>query len=379
MEVLSLRGLNRALLARQMLLERRETSALSVVDHLVGLNAQDPDPPYIGLWSRITGFETDDLTRLLYERTVVRGSLYRGTQHMVTADDYLWLRPLLHPMLVRLQKNAFKTTDGIALDELVGTARTLLGQGELTRPELGRTLAERWPDGDPVELARSIQFLTAVVHPPPDGTWAWRSKTPFVLAEQWLGRPLADEPSAARLILRHLAAFGPATVRDVQAWSGLTRLREVMEELRPGLRVFRNESGRELFDLPDAPRPGPDVEAPVRFLAALDNVLLGHHDRSRVVNDEQRKHVFLEAAMTVDGFVRGLWRIRRDKGRATVVVRLFEPLSGQDRDAVTEEGLRLLRFAARESGEHDLVFQPIDAPWPDKTPWNCSYRPPVAS
>ncbi|APU16493.1 winged helix DNA-binding domain-containing protein [Actinoalloteichus fjordicus] len=361
MTLLTRRALNRATSARQFLLARTSASAPEVIEHLVGLQAQDPDPPYLGLWSRLTAFELDHLTRLLDERTVVRATLFRGTQHLVTAEDYRWLRPLLQPMLARWQRGAFgRATAGLDLAELAATARVFLGHDVVTRPVLGRALAEKWPGRDPVGLARSVQGLLPVIHPPPDGTWRRRGATPFVLAEHWLGRSLADAPEPARLIQRYLAAFGPATVKDVQAWSGLTRLREPVDDLRPRLRVFRDEAGRELFDLPEAPRPDPDVPAPVRFLAALDNVVLAHTDRSRMMTDDRRRHVIVEAAVTVDGFVRGVWSIRREGGLATLDVRLFAPVTSAEETALTEEGARLLRFAAAEEGRHDIRFRPVD-------------------
>ncbi|MGH1564310.1 winged helix DNA-binding domain-containing protein [Mumia sp. DW29H23] len=373
-ESLSNRQLNRATLARQLLLEREARSAEEVIGHLVGLNAQDPEPPYVGLWSRIRDAQPDALETLLHDRTVVRGSLFRGTQHIVLARDYWWIQELLRPMLVRVQRNAFgRATSGIDPEELVATAHSLLADGPLTRPDLGRALAEKWPDRDPMALARSVQFLTTVVHPPPDGTWEWRGKTPFLSAARWLGAPPEDAPDdpAQRLVLRYLAAFGPASTRDVQAWSGLTGLRHAIAELRPRLQVFRSEEGRELFDLPDAPRPDPDVDAPVRFLAPLDNVLLAHHDRNRVVDDEQRRHTFLEAAMTLDGFVHGLWRVRHVDTTATLIVRVFQPVPKRAKDEVISEGLKLLRFVALRADEQDVRFHEIDSPWPPGTPWSC--------
>ncbi|WP_101788249.1 winged helix DNA-binding domain-containing protein [Nonomuraea indica] len=357
MDTISRRSLNRATLERQLLLRRVDGPALDVVERLTGLQAQDPDPPYVGLWSRVSGFRHDDLTRLLYERSVVRATLFRGTQHLVPAADYLWLRPLLQPMLERWQKGAFgRATAGVDLAELAGTASALIGAGTLSRPELGRALAARWPGRDPVALARSVQGLLPVVHPPPDGTWGRRGTTPFALAHHWLGEPLPATTSPGDLVLRYLAAFGPASVKDVQAWSGMTRLREVVEGLRPALRRFRGEDGAELWDLPDAPRPHPDTPAPVRFLAALDNVVLGHADRSRLMTAEQRPYIVVDAALTVDGFVRGLWTVRRAKGVATLVVRLFAPLSGAEETEVAEEGGRLLRFAAGDAPSHDVRF-----------------------
>ena len=374
MQVLTRRELNRATLTRQLLLARADRTPLSVVEHLVGLNAQDPDPPYIGLWGRLTRFDVDDLTGLMTDRSVVRCTFLRGTQHTVTASDYLWIRPLLHPMLERLQRSAFRrATEGLDLPALLAEARGVIRSGDaVTRPQVGRALAALHPGRDPAALARSAQFLLSVLHPPPDSTWGRRGPTPFVLAEDWLGAALDEHAPVERLVLRYLAAFGPATVRDIGAWSGLTRLREVVDGLRPRLATFRDESRRELVDLPDAPRPSGDVEAPVRFLAALDNVLLGYHDRSRIVTDEQRRHVFLEASLTVDGFVRGLWRIRRHAGTATVVVRLFRGLSAAERDAMTAEALALARFAAPDADAHDVEELGLDAPWPSDTPWDCS-------
>ncbi|MFC7876976.1 winged helix DNA-binding domain-containing protein [Isoptericola sp. NPDC057391] len=372
--VLALRELNRATLARQLLLARADRSPLSAVEHLVGLNAQDPDPPYLGLWSRLARFDLQDLTALMTDRSVVRGTFLRGTQYTVTAGDYLWIRPLLQPMLERLQRSAFRrATEGLDLPALLTEAREVIRSGdEVTRPQVGRALAALHPGRDPAALARSAQFLLPVLHPPPDSTWGRRGPTPFVLAEDWLGSALDAHAPVERLVLRYLAAFGPASVRDVTAWSGLTRMREVVDGLRPRLATFRDPSGRELVDLPDAPRPSGDVEAPVRFLAPLDNVLLGHHDRTRIVTDEQRSHVFLEAAVTVDGFVRGLWRIRRRAGTATVVVRLFRSLSAAERDALTAEAVALARFVAPDADAHDVAELEVDAPWPPGAPWDPS-------
>ncbi|MET8608532.1 winged helix DNA-binding domain-containing protein [Streptomyces rubiginosohelvolus] len=362
MALLTRRSLNRATSQRQLLLERTGLPALEVTERLVGLQAQDPDPPYIGLWSRVEDFRLDDLTRLLYERQVVRATLFRGTQHLLSTEDYLWVRPLLQPMLDRWQKGAFgKFTAGLDLAEIAAFSREFIGEGTVTRVELGRALVERWPGTDKVGMARSVQGLLPVVHPPPDGTWGKRGATPFALADHWLGRsPAVEEQAARKLVLRYLAAFGPATVKDVQAWSGMTRLREVVDGLGSQLVLHRNEAGQDLYDLPDAPLPDPDTPAPVRFLAALDNVVLSHFDRSRMMDEVVRKHIVVEAAVTVDGFVQGLWHIRQEKTGATLVVKLFRPLTGTEGEAVMEEGGRLLRFAADKAERHDIEFRPVD-------------------
>jgi hypothetical protein len=232
-DVVGRRALNRATLARQLLLGRRDLPVVEAVERLAGLNAQDPEPPYLTLWARLAGFERDALTRVLEDRSVVRGSLLRGTQHMATAADYLAWRPLLQPLLERGRRTFARATAGIDPDELAATARRLLAARPLTRPVLGRLLAERWPGHEPGPLAWSAQCLLPLVHPPPSGTWGVRGPTPFVLAESWLGRPLATPSSPRNLIERHLAAFGPASVADIQAWCGLTRLRGPVEQLAP--------------------------------------------------------------------------------------------------------------------------------------------------
>jgi len=163
------------------------------------------------------------------------------------------------------------------------------------------------------------------------------------------------------LVTRYLAAFGPATVADIQAWSGLTRLKEVVERLRPRLRAFRDESGRELFDLPDAPRPNPDMPAPVRFLPEFDNVLLSHADRSRIISEEHRKQVFtvngqVRGTILIDGFVNGMWKITQAKGEATLSIESFGHLSKKDRTSLTEEGLRLLNFVAHNVERREIRF-----------------------
>jgi hypothetical protein len=165
------------------------------------------------------------------------------------------------------------------------------------------------------------------------------------------------------MILRYLAAFGPATVMDVRTWSGLSGLREVMERLRPRLRTFRDETGRDLFDVPGAPLPDPDTPAPPRFLPDYDNVLLSHSDRTRVIAEEDRKRLMTPngvgpGTVLIDGFVGGTWRITRQRDKATLQVRPFGRLSRRDRSTVEEEGSRLLAFAAAEAGNRDVVLNP---------------------
>jgi len=358
--VLTRRALNRTTLSRQALLERAATPALDMVGQLVAVQAQEPDAPYLGLWTRLEAFAHDELARLLEDRRVVRSTVLRGTQHLVRGDDYLWLRPLVQPVLERVWRGTLgRRTDGVDPAELATAARGLLAGRTLTRSQLRGLLAERWPDRDRQALAWAAQALVPVVHPPPAGTWGRRGAVPLALAEEWLGRPLAA-PAPEELLRRYLAAFGPASVADVQAWSGLTRLGEVADRLGGRLRSFRDQAGRELLDLADAPLVDPGVPAPVRFLPEFDNLLLGHADRSRVLGDEHRDLVVRGlAAVLVDGFARAVWSIAREPGTATLVVEALDGrLPAADRAAVTEEGARLLAFAAADATRHDIRFAP---------------------
>jgi hypothetical protein len=360
-DVLSTRALNRATLERQMLLERSELPVLEAIERLIGLQAQLPNPPYIGLWSRLTGFEKDGLTRLMMRKRVVRSTMMRGTQHLVTARDYLQLRPVLQPMLERICRGNFgRRMVGIDGAELLETGRALLATTPRTVTELRALLLERWPEGDPDALGFSLQFLLPLVHVPPRGTWGRGGAVPATLAESWLRRPLSDDRSPDELIVRYLGGFGPASVADVQAWSGLTGLRTAMERLRPQLRVFHDESGRELFDLPDAPLPDADTPAPPRLLPEYDNLLLSHADRTRVISDEHRKVLWtkngLLASALVDGTVAATWKIVRDRKSATLTIDALRRIARKDRAELVEEAERLLAFTDAELSVRTVRF-----------------------
>jgi Winged helix DNA-binding domain len=354
------RMLNRATLQRQWLLDRPERPVLAAVRHLVALNAQNPNPPYLTLWSRLRTFDLAALTSLIERRDVVRSSLLRGTQHLSAATDYRWLRPLLHPVLVRGWRGAFgRQLTGVDLADVAAVAeRALRAAGTLTRPQLRDVLVEHWPEHDPLALGWSVQALLPVVHPPPPGLWNMGGATRFALAEEWLGVAMAADPGPDELVRRYLAAFGPATVKDVQAWSGLTRLREVVDRLRPTLRIFRSEDGAELFDLADAPLPAPDVPAPVRLLPDFDNLMLAHADRRRVMTDAQRRRVCAGAAtaatVLVDGSVAGIWTLRRDDEQVVMDVEPLATLSAADRSAVAHEAHRLLEFVHPDLQHRDV-------------------------
>ena len=365
-EVLGLRALNRALLERQMLLGRQKLSAFDAIEHLAGMQAQAPKDPYIGLWTRLEGFRHDELGRLILDRRVVRGPLMRTTVHLVSARDCLEVRPLVQPVLERVFRGQFgRALAGVDLGEVVAAGRTLLDQRPRTRAELRPLLKERWPDHDAGALAHAIGYLVPLVQIPPRGVWGESGQATLALTENWLGRPLDPEPSLDGLVVRYLAAYGPASVKDAQAWCGLTRLREVLESLRPRLRVFRDEHGQELFDLPEAPRSDSDTPAPPRFLPEYDNVLLSHADRSRIYNGGYRapphagKGGFIGNVL-VDGFFRATFTLTRQRGGATLLITPFARVSREDADSLMSEGARLLTFVAADAKTHDIQFAPAE-------------------
>jgi DNA glycosylase AlkZ-like len=368
-DTLNLRALNRALLARQHLLrpvplppgEGRAQAVIGMVEHLAGLQAQAPFPPYYGLWSRLAGFQPADLAELLVSRQVVRIALMRGTIHLVSARDCLMLRPLIQPVLDRALPAIFgKRRAEVDTGALAEAGRELVDAEPRTFSELGALLSPRWPGHTPAALAQAVRALVPLVQIPPRAVWGAAGQALHTSAESWLGRCLDPSPSPELMVRRYLTAFGPASVADVQTWSGLTRLAEVIDRVRPSLRTFRDEQGRELFDLPDAPRPDPATPAPVRLVAEFDNLVLSHADRARVISDEGRQRMatpngIFPGTVLVDGFAAGMWRITRLRGTAVLTVELFGPLAPADRDAVATEGGRLLGFAAAGAA-HEIRF-----------------------
>ena len=362
-DVLSTRALNRATLARQMLLGREKTTALLAVERLVGMQAQLARPPYIGLWSRVAGFQAEDLTRLVRARKVVRGTLMRVTLHLVSTKDYLGLRPLLQPMLSAGFRTALKDRiPGLEVEPVVAAARACLEERHCTFNEVRAVLGKRWPKFDERALAYAVRTHLPLVQVPTDTAWGWPGAAAFALAESWIGRPMPKGWDARTLVLRYLAAFGPAGPRDAEMWSGLGRLRDAFEALRPRLRVFHDEKGRELFDLPKAPRPPEDRPAPPRFLPDYDNVMLAHVDRTRIVPAVHKAklattNLRVVATFLVDGFVAGAWRIERARTAAALELEPFEPLSRTARAELTAEGTGLLRFAEPDARSFEVRFR----------------------
>ncbi len=359
--VLDQRALGRATLERQLLLRRSGLSPLEAVEHLVGMQAQSPNAPYVGLWSRLESFDPDDLARAILDRHAARAPLMRATIHLVSARDCLALNPLTQPVLARaFSSQAFaRDLDGVDPVEVVIAGHELLAKQPHTRAELGELLADRWPGRDPASLALAVTYLMPVVQVPPRGVWGSSGLARWATMDSWLGGP--DGPpnlSRDEVVMRYLGAFGPATIADVRTWSGFTGLREVIDRLRPRLRTFADEQGRELFDLPDSPRPDPETPAPPRFLPEYDNLLLSHADRSRVIAEDDRRRVFGKGAVLMDGYVRGAWRIARAGQAATLAIEPFTGLPEADARLIIEEAERLLGFVARGAQSLDVQMLP---------------------
>ena len=354
-EVLSQRGLNRATLARQHLLERTPARAIDAIEHLGGMQAQAPLAPYVGLWTRLRDFAPDELSALTDQRQVVRLHLMRNTVHLVSARDCLDWRALFYPLHAAEFSAHFRHRTGeVDRDALLRLAKRLLEEQPRTRGELGQLLAEHWPGADPGALAYAATHHIALCQVPPRGIWGKNGPAVWAPVETWLGRPLRSVPVDA-LVSRYLGAFGPATVADIQVWSGLTRLRKVAERLP--LRRFHGEAGQLLYDLPDAPRPAADLPAPPRFLPEYDNLLLSHKDRTRVIPGNRPVPLppgngATAGTFLVDGLWQGTWQVRDQSLR----IQPFINLRPADRDPLLAEAAQLRAFVAPRS-EHDIILE----------------------
>ncbi|HCT81476.1 MAG TPA: hypothetical protein DGT23_33875 [Micromonosporaceae bacterium] len=355
--MVSIRALNRATLDRQLLLRRHLMPAAEAIEQLAGIQAQAPLSPYVGLWTRLEGFTHDELSSLVLDRQVVRGPLMRATVHMVTARDYLKLRPVTQLVLDRSYSGQpfNKKLAGLNREEILTAGRKLLEEQPRTRPELSKLLGELWPGIDQASLGHLIGYLVPVIQMPPRGVWGMTGQPLLTLASSWLDAKVSLEPTPKLLeemVLRYLAAFGPATVMDAQMWSGLTKLREVVDRL--GKRIVRLPG--DYLDLPDVTRPAEDIAVPIRFLPEYDNLLLSHADRSRFIEDGRRVPLppgngSSYGTVLVDGFYRADWRL--EKGGVLVVEPFAKTGKGQQ-NAIVKEGLALLDFAAGKSTTRDV-------------------------
>ncbi|HWI74532.1 MAG TPA: winged helix DNA-binding domain-containing protein [Baekduia sp.] len=364
-DVLDRRALNRALLARQWLLADAAppgATALDAIEHLAGLQAQDVKAPYYQLWARLPGFDPEELSALLAERAAVRMAVMRGTLHLVSARDAAPLRALTQPVIERATEGNWAVPEHVDRAALAAAGRALVEAQPRTFAQLGALLSERWPDADPKALAQQIRALVPLVQVPPRGLWGRSGAAAHTSLEQWLGQAGEEAPIDAH-VLRYLAAFGPARPQDFQKWSGRPDAAEAFARLRPELVSFSGEDGRELLDLPGAPRPPGDTPVPPRLTGPFDNLVLSHADTSRVVPPDHKPLVMTQNGLfpglvLIDGFVAGNWRIKATKKLATLTIASF---SGQaynktDQAALAREGRRLLAFAAPGAAALEVTF-----------------------
>ena len=336
----TVRELNRATLARQLLLGRADIGVVEAVERLAGLQAQEPKPPFLALWSRLDGFAADDLRRALTGGDLVRAMMMRATLHAVSARDFAVLRPAVQPVLDASMKSVLRgRDDGYHIDAVVAAAAALVREGPMTFGELRAALAEQFPSANDRALGYTVRTQLPLVMVPTEDRWAFPRDARFGPA------PELGKADLEHLVRRHLAAFGPATVADVQTWCGLKGLKDVvagMDDLE--------QLDKRLYDLPGAPRPGEDAQAPARFLPEFDSLLLAHADRTRVVAEEHRKglvtkNLRVRAVFLWDGFAAGTWEVKATRKLATMTLRPFEKLPRRARKPLVEEGERLLRFA----------------------------------
>ena len=336
-----------------MLLARRDdVSVTEAVEHIVGLQAQAIMPPYHALFSRLEGFDPHELGRMITDREVVRLTLMRGTVHLVTVRDALMLRPLVQSVIERGFNSAFRRRiASVDLERLSSATREIVETAiaPLTGREIARELLDRGIGDDVEAIGIAVRVYAPLVQVPPRGVWGKSGQAKYATLESWTGRKQESQPSIDDVVLRYLRAFGPASVMDVQTWSGLTKLRPVLERLRPQLVTFSAEDGTELFDMPDAPRPDADTPAPPRLLGQFDNVLLSHADRSRIIPRQMApwmdpasgsRHV---NSLLVDGMLRGTWWLERD---GTLRIRSMAPLRRAERAETEAEAERMLEFVA---------------------------------
>ncbi|WP_318212842.1 winged helix DNA-binding domain-containing protein [Streptomyces sp. SJL17-1] len=365
--VLGARALNRATLDRQLLLRPASLGVTEAVEHLLGLQAQNTKPPYYALAARLDGFRPEQLSALMESREVARIVTMRSTVHTHTARDAVALRGLAQPGAIDRELALFVSRgglDGVDLDRLADLARALVEERPRTPKELREELLPHWPGADPQSLSVAARCLLPLVQVTPRGLWGRGGKVALTTTDQWFdasaGRTADGAADLDETVLRYLGAFGPASVKDMQTWCGLTKLGPAFERLRPRLLVFQDERGTELFDLPDAPRPDEDTPAPPRFLPEFDNLLLSHADRTRVVPAELRGRTWTgnqaHRVFLLDGFLAGIWHLDEGKDRTTLTLGPFARVTRGERGALTSEAERTLQLMSPPGTPYDIVL-----------------------
>ncbi|GAA1584602.1 winged helix DNA-binding domain-containing protein [Kribbella sancticallisti] len=365
MPKLSLRALNRATLDRQWLIERRSATALETIEHLVGMQAQSPLAPYVGLWTRQVDFKPAELADLLESRQAVRGSLMRATIHLVSSRDFLAIRALIQP---RLEREVYQNQtygrhrlEGLDMDAVLQAGVDRMAASPATAVQLREHLTQLWPDRDAPSLAHAVRCLLPTIQIPPRGIWGKGGNPTMATATQWLGTDIDPTPSIDSVILRYLAAYGPASIQDAQTWSGLTRLSEVFDRLDLVTHTDA-DSGRTLYDLPTITLPHEDTEVPTRFLPEYDNLLLSHTDRTRWIPNKTRQRLVLQETLSRgsvlhDGRVTALWKQpKQPKKTATIEIEPITKLTATARKSIESEAHHLLTFTTPEAKTPEIKF-----------------------
>lgn len=372
---LTRRRLNRATLARQLLLERAHMPIVDAVGRLAGMQMQEELPVHVGLWSRLTGVTRETVVRAFDDGALVRGTAMRGTLYAFAAEDFPWVRSTIGPglaadALAYVKKTASPVEVAAAIDHLTGK----LADGPLTADRMRDEVAALLPGSracpERSERVRTVAYAARMALPLVQlpgggraGVSAFSTKTPFALAETWLGRPLPTEPDVPALVRRYLAAYGPATAADVGAWTGLPGPAALLKGMEGELVTYRGEGKTLLYDVPGGLLPDPEIPAPPRLLPAFDNLLLSHKDRTRVVTDEHRARLYQKgnlrilASVLVDGEAVGTWRLETKRRLATLTVTPFVPIVGPDRSALTDEAEALARFLEPGAREWGVAFE----------------------
>jgi hypothetical protein len=358
--VLDRATLNRTLLARQGLLARSRSSVPEAIERLVGMQAQVPRDPHIGLWARLEGFEPAALDAMLLQRQAVRMTLMRSTLHLVTSRDAWRLRAATQHVTERgFGSSPFRRRVGhLDLDAVRGAGTALVEARPMSTAELGRALAAQWPGEDPEAMAYAVRYLVPLVQVTPRGLFRASTAPRFTTLRSWLAA--ADDPAGRHdggdndpeqavdeAVERYLRAFGPATTSDVRTWSGIRSVREAVDRLRPRLVAYRDEAGRELLDVAGGEFADPAQTAPVRLLGEFDNVFLGHADRTRITGELAWGAAWARrGALFVDGYLAGAWRCPIADDPTRLELEAMRPLDDRQRRDVVREAEALIGLIA---------------------------------
>lgn len=364
-EILTNRQLNRATLARQMLLERSDISIADAVRFLGGLQAQQSNDPYIGLWSRLNGFTHEALTALIVDKTLARATTMRGTLHLHTADDLVGFRALVQTYLMSMWRSGFrKRFNGQDEAAVHREGLKVLKKGPTTIGAVGKALGAKFPDADPLALSMMMQMRETLIQVPPTRIWGNGAAPLLERAETWIGK---RKPTLSRidLVHRYLAVFGPASINDMQIWCRLTKLSAEFKTLEKELVVFESEDGRVLYDLPDAPRPPADIPAPVRFLPLYDNAYLGYDNRRRMLSESDMKRINIfenfKPGVLVDGVISAGYVVSRKKDTARLEIEPYHKLTKTQVREVEKEGEAFLRFMEEGAKGYTVEVLPFAA------------------